>query len=76
MMHGLGFRPGETYAELAAWNEIAAGTLIALGLGGPVGPAMLISGMIGRRIQRPLEERLLRAKRAATRCPRSTPPRR
>ena len=45
MMHGLGFRPGEMYAELASWNEIAAGTLIALGLGGPVGPAMLISGM-------------------------------
>ncbi|MGA2394366.1 MAG: DoxX family protein [Candidatus Lustribacter sp.] len=46
MMHGLGFRPGETYATLAAWNEIVAGKLIAWGLGGPVGPAMLISGMI------------------------------
>jgi len=46
MMHGLGFRPGATYAALAAWNEIVAGKLIAWGLGGPVGPAMLISGMI------------------------------
>ena len=46
MMHGLGFRPGETYAALAAWNEIASGVLIAVGLGGPAGPAMLISNMI------------------------------
>ena len=46
MMHDLGFRPGTTYGLLAAWNEVAAGTLIALGLGGPVGPSMLISGMI------------------------------
>jgi putative oxidoreductase len=46
LMHGLGFRPGETYATLAAWNEIVAGKLIAWGLGGPVGPAMLISGML------------------------------
>jgi putative oxidoreductase len=46
MMHGLGFRPGETYAALAAWNEIASGVLIAAGLGGPIGPAMLISNMI------------------------------
>jgi putative oxidoreductase len=46
MMHGLGFRPGTRYGLLASWNEIAAGTLIALGLGGPVGPSMLISGML------------------------------
>jgi putative oxidoreductase len=46
MMHDLGFRPGETYAPLAAWNEIGSGTLIALGLGGPIGPAILISNMI------------------------------
>jgi putative oxidoreductase len=46
MMHSLGFRPGKSYAELAAWNEIASGALIAAGLGGPVGPAMLISNMI------------------------------
>jgi putative oxidoreductase len=46
MMHGLGFRPGERYAPLASWNEMAAGSLIVLGLGGPAGPAMLISGMV------------------------------
>jgi len=46
MMHGLGFRPGETYAALAAWNEIGSGVLIAAGLGGPIGPSMLISNMI------------------------------
>jgi putative oxidoreductase len=46
MMHGLGFRPGETYAKAAAWNEIASGAMIAVGLGGPAGPAMLISTMI------------------------------
>lgn len=46
MMHGLGFRPGETYAKLASWNEIASGVLIAAGLGGPIGPSMLISKMI------------------------------
>jgi putative oxidoreductase len=46
MMHGLGFRPGTTYASLAAWTEIASGGLIALGLGGPLGPASLISTMI------------------------------
>jgi putative oxidoreductase len=46
MMHDLGFRPGTMYGFLASWNEIASGTLIALGLGGPAGPSMLISGMI------------------------------
>src|SRR5271168_635916 len=46
MMHDLGFRPGETYGPLAAWNEVASGVMIALGLGGPVGPSMLISSMI------------------------------
>ena len=46
MMHGVGFRPGETYAALAGWNEIASGVLIAAGLGGPIGPSMLISNMI------------------------------
>jgi putative oxidoreductase len=46
MFAGLGFRPGDTYARAAAWNEIVSGQLIAAGLGGPAGPAMLISGMI------------------------------
>jgi putative oxidoreductase len=46
MLEGLGFRPGATYANAAAWNEIVSGELIALGLGGPIGPAMMISNMI------------------------------
>jgi putative oxidoreductase len=46
MMHGLGFRPGDRYAALGAWNEIASVVLIAVGLGGPIGPSMLISNMI------------------------------
>jgi putative oxidoreductase len=45
-MHSLGFRPGETYAPLAAWNEIGSGLAIALGAGGPAGPAAMISNMI------------------------------
>ena len=46
MMHGLGFRPGARYAPLASWNEIASGCMIALGAGGPIGPALLIANMI------------------------------
>jgi putative oxidoreductase len=46
MMESLGFRPGARYAQLAAWNEIVSGELIALGAGGPIGPAAMISTMI------------------------------
>jgi putative oxidoreductase len=46
MLEGLGFRPGARYASAAAWTEIVSGELIALGAGGPLGPAMLISTMI------------------------------
>ena len=46
MMASLGFSPGPEYARVAAWNEIVAGQLISLGLGGPIGPALLISNMI------------------------------
>lgn len=46
LMHSLGFKPGETYATLAAWNEIGSGLAIALGAGGPLGPAAMISNMI------------------------------
>ncbi len=45
-MESLGLKPGEKYATTASYGELAAGTLIALGLGGPIGPAVLISGMI------------------------------
>jgi putative oxidoreductase len=42
----LGFRPGRLFATLAAATEIASGLLIALGLLGPVGPALMLSVMI------------------------------
>ncbi len=45
-MESLGFKPGATFAKAASYNEIASGLLIALGLGGPLGPAGVVSTMI------------------------------
>jgi len=45
-MESLGFKPGKQYATVASDGELAAGLMIALGLGGPIGPAILLSGMI------------------------------
>ena len=42
----LGFRPGRLFATVAAATELASGVLVALGLLGPVGPALMISVMI------------------------------
>jgi putative oxidoreductase len=42
----LGFRPGRLFVITAALSEVASGILIALGLLGPVGPALLLSVMI------------------------------
>lgn len=42
----LGFRPGRFFATAAALGETGSGLLIALGLFGPVGPALLILVMI------------------------------
>ena len=42
----LGFRPGRFFVLTAALSEAASGILIALGLLGPVGPALLLSVMI------------------------------
>jgi len=42
----LGFRPGRLFATAAAVGEIASGLLIAFGLFGPIGPAILVSIMI------------------------------
>jgi len=42
----LGFRPGRAFAAAAALSEIAGGLLVALGLFGPIGPALMISVMI------------------------------
>jgi putative oxidoreductase len=45
-MASIGLKPGETYATAASYNEIASGLMIALGLGGPLGPAGVISTMV------------------------------
>jgi putative oxidoreductase len=42
----LGFRQGRTFAAMAAGTEIVSGLLIALGLLGPIGPALMLSVMI------------------------------
>ena len=42
----LGFRPGRFFVITAALSEVGSGILIALGLLGPVGPALLLSVMI------------------------------
>jgi putative oxidoreductase len=42
----LGFRPGRLFAIAAGVTEFAGGLLLALGLLGPLGPAMVLSVMI------------------------------
>jgi putative oxidoreductase len=42
----LGFRPGRAFAAAAAIAEVAGGALVAFGLLGPVGPALMLSVMI------------------------------
>src|SRR6267142_1112185 len=42
----LGFRPGRLFATAASAGEVLSGVLIALGLFGPAGPAILLSVMI------------------------------
>ena len=42
----LGFRPGRFFAMAAGTSELVGGTLLALGLLGPLGPAMIIAIMI------------------------------
>src|SRR5438034_3632016 len=42
----LGFRPGRLFVALAGSAETVAGLLLALGLLGPVGPALMLSVMI------------------------------
>jgi putative oxidoreductase len=43
---GLGFHPGRLFAGLAGAAELFSGALVALGLLGPVGPALMLSVMI------------------------------
>ncbi len=42
----LGFRPGIVFAVLAGLGEFAGGLLTALGLFGPIGPALIVTVMI------------------------------
>ena len=42
----LGFRPGRLFAAAAGFTEVAGGLLLAFGLLGPLGPAMIMSVMI------------------------------
>jgi len=42
----LGFRPGRIFAAAAGFTEVAGGLLLALGLLGPLGPALIVSVMI------------------------------
>jgi putative oxidoreductase len=46
MFEALGFRPARFFAALASLAEIASGVLVAVGLFGPVGPALMVSVMI------------------------------
>lgn len=42
----IGFRPGILFATAASVGEITSGVLVALGLFGPVGPALMIAVML------------------------------
>jgi len=42
----LGFRPGRFFAFAAGAGELAGGLLTAVGLGGPIGPALIMLVMI------------------------------
>ena len=46
MFESLGFRPGGFFAPLAAFAELVSGLLVAVGLLGPIGPAVMLSVMI------------------------------
>jgi putative oxidoreductase len=46
MFESLGFRPGRLFASAAALSEVGGGLLVALGLFGPVGPALILAVMI------------------------------
>jgi putative oxidoreductase len=47
----LGYRPGRTFAALAAVGEFAGGLLTALGFLGPIGPALIFSVMLVAMMQ-------------------------
>lgn len=42
----IGFRPGSRFAVAAGLGEFLGGVLLAFGLGGPIGPALMIAVML------------------------------
>jgi putative oxidoreductase len=46
IFEGLGFRPGKPYAVADGFAETVSGLLVAFGLFGPIGPGLMISGMV------------------------------
>ncbi|HEV3087318.1 MAG TPA: DoxX family protein [Candidatus Elarobacter sp.] len=42
----IGFKPGRLFAGAAGFAEFVGGLLLALGLGGPIGPMFIISAML------------------------------
>jgi len=42
----IGFRPGRFFALAAGFAELVGGLLIAVGLGGPIGPMFVIAAML------------------------------
>jgi putative oxidoreductase len=46
MFEALGFRPARVFAALASVAEVVSGVLVAAGLFGPVGPALMLAVMI------------------------------
>lgn len=45
-MESLGFRPGSLFATAAGLGEAGGGLLTGLGLGGPIGPALIVMVML------------------------------
>src|SRR5437868_13509467 len=45
-LESVGYRPGRSFATLLGLTEFVAGLLLALGLLGPVGPALMVAVMI------------------------------
>jgi putative oxidoreductase len=45
-LESVGYRPGHVFATLAGLGEFTSGILIALGLLGPIGPALLLAVML------------------------------
>jgi putative oxidoreductase len=42
----IGFKPGRFFAFAAGFSELLGGLLVALGLGGPIGPMFVIAAML------------------------------